>query len=739
MSPKEEDSAVLLTELNEQQRKAVSHGEGPLLVLAGAGSGKTRVITHRVAHLISERGVDPSSILAVTFTNKAAGEMRERVESLVDDPQVQPWVSTFHRFCSATLRRHIAAIGFPRGFTIYDTNDQAALLRKVLSDKRINEIRPAALQSRISHAKNSKAGPLQSLEGYEDARMTDIYKAYQAALKSAGALDFDDLLLHTIELFESQDELLERYRNRYEHILVDEYQDTNYPQYRLIRLLAPPHNNICAVGDDDQSIYRWRGADIENILRFERDFPGATIIKLEQNYRSTQTILDAAHGVVSGLSFRHPKKLWTDHGAGEQVTYYVADSEESEASFIVSQIDSMLGRRDASEFSVLFRTNAQSRSFEEALARHRIPFQLIGGVRFYERKEIKDVLAYLHLGMNPNDIVSLRRVINTPQRGIGEATIGKLELLAREKNISIWEALDKHIPFLGASGKIKKGLSLFKELIAAIGEHVAHEEPPSEVIDFILKESGYLGSLVQEQTDEAMGRIDNLKELIAAAKSFEDANPGVGAEPFLDQAALVSDADSYEPDAPRVTLMTLHCAKGLEFNVVFIAGLEEGLLPHSRNSDTTEGLEEERRLCYVGMTRARDKLYLSSARMRRRFDGFTASRSSRFIEDIPESVLDLRGGERRKPRKTTIGANVENIGKFFKDRKIDIDVNKLAKHGVAPAGADFAVGEKVELSKYGSGKIVGMEGEGDDLRYIVHFRGVGRKKILARLKKLKKA
>ncbi len=739
MSRSNNESAVLLTDLNEEQRRAVLHGDGPLLVLSGAGSGKTRVITHRVAHLISERGVDPAAIVAVTFTNKAAGEMRERVEALTDNLRVQPWVSTFHSFCSALLRRHISAIGFPRGFTIYDVDDQVALLRKVLSDMRINQIRPAALQARISRAKNSKAGPLQALEGYEDAQMIDIYKGYQAALKSAGALDFDDLLLLTIELFESEEELLERYRNRFEHILVDEYQDTNFPQYRLIRLLAPPHNNICAVGDDDQSIYRWRGADIENILRFERDFPGATIIKLEQNYRSTQMILDAAHGVVASLSFRHPKKLWTDRGAGEPVTYFVADSEESEASFTVSQIDSMLGRRAASEFAVLFRTNAQSRPFEEALGRHRIPFQLIGGVRFYERKEIRDVLAYLHLGMNPNDIVSLRRVINTPQRGIGDATISKLELLAREKEISTWEALDKHIPFLGASGKIKKGLTLFKELVAAIGEHITHGESPSEVIDFILKESGYLGALIQEQTDEAMGRIDNLKELIAAAKGFEESNPGAGTEEFLDQVALVSDTDNYEPDAPRVTLMTLHCAKGLEFNIVFLTGLEEGLLPHSRNSDTSEGLEEERRLCYVGMTRARDKLYLTSARTRRRFDGYTASRSSRFIEDVPEAVLDLRGGERRKPRKTTMGANVENIGKFFKDRKIDIDVQKLIKHGGAPAGAEFAVGEKVELSKYGSGKIVGMEGEGDDLRYIVHFRGVGKKKILAKLKKLKKA
>jgi DNA helicase-2/ATP-dependent DNA helicase PcrA len=738
MIQKQPESAEMLTELNERQRQAVLHGDGPLLVLAGAGSGKTRVITYRAAHLIGERGIAPQTILAVTFTNKAAGEMRERVEGLTGRLSPAPWVSTFHSFCSAVLRRHITAIGFPRGFTIYDVNDQTALLKKVLDDMRTDQFRPADMQARISHAKNSKAGPLAALSSYEDERLTAIYKAYQNALKAAGALDFDDLLLRAIELFESDNGILEHYRNRFEHILVDEYQDTNHPQYRLVRLLAPPHNNICAVGDDDQSIYRWRGADIENILRFEKDFPGATIVKLEQNYRSTQCILDAAHGVVQQLSGRHEKKLWTDRGAGEPVTYFLADSEESEASFIVSQIDSMLGRRQAYEFALLFRTNAQSRPFEEAFARHRIPFQVVGGVRFYERMEIKDVLAYLHLGMNYNDIVSLRRVINNPPRGVGEATIGKLELLAREKGITVWEALDKQIPFLGASTKIKNGLTFFKGLIATISEHITHDERPSEVIDFILKESGYLGALIQQNTDEAMGRIDNLKELIAAAKGFEETNPGAGTAEFLDQAALVADADSYEPDAPRVTLMTLHCAKGLEFNVVFLAGLEEGLLPHSRNTDTLEGIEEERRLCYVGMTRARDRLYLSSARTRRRFDGFIANKPSRFIEDIPEGILNQRGAERRRPRKTTVGANVENIGKFFKDRKIDIDLEKLAKHA-APGGAEFSIGEKVKLDKYGTGKIVGTEGEGDDLRYIVNFRGVGRKKILARLKKLTKA
>jgi DNA helicase-2/ATP-dependent DNA helicase PcrA len=737
MSTRNPESTAALTELNERQREAVLHGDGPLLVLAGAGSGKTRVITYRIAHLIGERGIRPEAILAVTFTNKAASEMRERAGALLDRTDSLPWVSTFHSFCSAVLRRHIAAIGFSRGFTIYDVDDQTALLKKVLDDLRISQFRPADLQARISHAKNSKVGPLAALAAAGEEHLVDVYNAYQQALKAAAALDFDDLLLRTIELFEADAGILEQYRSRFEHILVDEYQDTNRPQYRLVQFLAPPQNNICAVGDDDQSIYRWRGADIENILRFERDFPGAAIVKLEQNYRSTQSILEAAHGVVRQLTGRHEKKLWTDRGVGDLVIFFLADSEESEASFVVSQIDSLLSRYQPSGFAVLFRTNVQSRPFEEALARHRVPFQLVGGVRFYERMEIKDILAYLHLGMNHNDIVSLRRVINTPPRGIGEATIGKLELLAREKKITTWEALNEHIPFLNVGTQIKSALTLFKGLVAAIGENIAHGEKPSEVIDFILKESGYLGALIKENTDEAMGRIDNLKELIAAAKGFEEANPGSGTAEFLDQAALVADADSYEPGAPRVTLMTLHCAKGLEFSVVFLAGLEEGLLPHSRNTDTNDGIEEERRLCYVGMTRARDKLFLTAARTRRKFDGFIANKTSRFIEDIPETVLAERGGERRKSRKTTVGSNIENIGKFFKDRKIDIDIEKLTKRSTT-VGAEFAIGDKVELSKYGTGKIVDIEGEGDDLRYVVNFRGVGRKKILAKIKKLKK-
>ena len=728
-----------MTDLNERQREAVLHEGGPLLVLAGAGSGKTRVITHRVAHLIRERGVAPRGVLAVTFTNKAAEEMRSRVLQLVGEQQENPVVGTFHRFCVRVLRRFAPAIGFPSSFSIYDVGDQVALLRKVCGDLGVDGMKVPALQAAISRAKNSRGGPAEAL-GDGDPRLQEIHDAYQDGLRAAGAMDFDDLLLRTAELLEARDDLLRHHRTRFEHLLVDEYQDTNHPQYRLVRLLAPPQNNVCAVGDDDQSIYRWRGADVENILRFERDFPGTKVVKLEQNYRSTQTILDAAHGVVERLAGRRPKKLWTDRAAGEPVTLYRADSEEAEASFVVSQIEALLPRRPASDFAVLFRTNAQSRPFEEALSRHRIPYQLVGGTRFYDRKEIKDVIAYLRLAANSADLVSLRRVVSSPPRGIGEATMAKLERLAEQRGVGAWEAISNHLRFLDAGPKAKRALTLFKEMIEAVGESIQHEEPPSRAIDFVLKESGYLGALVKENSAESMGRIESLRELIAAAKGFEAANPGAGTAAFLDQAALVSESDDYDPAAPRATLLTLHCAKGLEFGVAFLVGIEEGLLPHSRNSGDPEALEEERRLCYVGMTRARDKLFLSAARTRRTYDGFARSKPSRFLDDLPTAVLDERGAEaRRKRRRTTVGANIENIGKFFKDKKIDVDLSKLRKQEAGAGGAEFRVGDRVEFAKYGVGKVVGVSGEGDELRYTVSFPGVGPKKLLARIAKLKKA
>ncbi|MCG8375539.1 MAG: UvrD-helicase domain-containing protein, partial [Chlorobiales bacterium] len=496
-----------------------------------------------------------------------------------------------------------------------------------------------------------------------------------------------------------------------------EYQDTNFPQYGLIRKLAHPKNNVCAVGDDDQSIYRWRGADVENILNFSKDFPGTRVIKLEQNYRSTQNILDGAHGVVENLLGRHPKKLWTNKGQGEKITYFLADDESSEASFVVREINSMLGQKEPSDFAVLFRTNAQSRSFEEALGRHKIPYQLIGGTRFYDRKEIKDILAYVQFAVNMDDIVSLRRIINNPSRGIGDVTITKLEAVAVREGISSWEAITEKMSFLDVTPTAKSALNKFKSLIQSIKDSIDHGESPSQVIDFVLKESEYLNALLKEGTDEAIGRIDNIKELIASAKSFEIGNPDAGTMEYLDQVSLVADTDSYEAGSPRATLMTLHCAKGLEFEIVFLVGMEDGLLPHSRNSNDPDLLEEERRLCYVGMTRAKEKLFLVGARSRRTFNGTIVCNPSRFLIDVPLSALDERGLGRlaRKKRLTTVGSNIDNISKFFKEKQIPVDMSKLEKHSAARGQGEFRKGDHVLLTKYGKGTIVATEGEGEEL------------------------
>jgi DNA helicase-2/ATP-dependent DNA helicase PcrA len=732
----------LLAQLNPQQREAVLHDSGPLLVLAGAGSGKTRVITYRVAHLIAERSVEPENILAVTFTNKAAEEMHSRVVNLLEgQTTTRPVVCTFHSFCLRILRRHIQHLGYPNDFTIYDVDDQVALMRNVCKELNCNSESPRQLQARISFAKNSKYGPESLFDHNADSQLLDIYHAYQKALKTYGAVDFDDLLLLANKLLDSVPQVLQRQREQFRHLLVDEYQDTNFHQYQLIQKLAHPDDNVCAVGDDDQSIYRWRGADITNILNFSKDFPGTRVIKLEQNYRSTQHILDAAHGIVENLLGRHPKKLWTDRGAGDLVQYFQGDDEGSEASHVVRNMNDLLKSYKPSGFAVLYRTNAQSRAFEEALGRHKIPYQLVGGTRFFDRKEIKDVLAYIQFAVNPADEVSFRRIVNNPHRGIGDVSIGKVNHRALRKNITPWQVITDQLKFLDITAAARKSLEMFREMMLVIQEHIEHGDPPSEIIDFVLKESEYLGALIKEGTEEAMGRIDNLRELIASAKSFESLNPHASTREYLDQVSLVADTDEYEPGAPRAVLMTLHSAKGLEFPVVFLTGLEEGLLPHGRNLDDPEQLEEERRLCYVGMTRARDKLFLTGARGRRTFEGFKLSKPSRFIDDIPPAVLDERGVERsfRKRRKTTVGANIDNIGKFFKDKKIDIDVHKLKKHEPGKEEGEFRKGDEVFLEKYGQGRIMALEGEGQELRYIVYFPKIGqRKKLLARVAKLKK-
>jgi DNA helicase II / ATP-dependent DNA helicase PcrA len=733
---------ALLADLNVQQREAVLHEDGPLLVLAGAGSGKTRVITYRIAHLIGQRDVAPHNILAVTFTNKAAGEMRERVRELLGDGVDElPWISTFHSFCLRILRMHIRLLGWPSSFTVYDVNDQVALLRRIIKELELEGESPRGIQGRISFAKNSKPGPDALFSGMLDENIREIYSRYQQEMKRAGAVDFDDILLLTNRLFGEHPEVLKKYQQRFHHLLVDEYQDTNFPQYQLIKSLAPPDFNVCAVGDDDQSIYRWRGADITNILNFSKDFAGTRVIKLEQNYRSTQNILDAAHGIVNDLLGRHPKKLWTDKGKGELVTYFLGDDESSEASFVVRNITQMIRTMEPSDFAVLFRTNAQSRSFEEALSRHKVPYQLVGGTRFFDRREVKDVLAYIQVALNPADIVSLRRIINVPARGIGDVTLGRIEALAEREGITAWEVIESRLQYLEVQPQFKRALELFRQLILVIREHLENDDPPSDVIDFVLKESGYLSTLIKEGTEEAIGRVDNLRELLASARAFEAANPGEGTATYLDQVSLTADVDEMDPDAPRVVLMTLHSAKGLEFPVVFLTGLEDGLLPHSRNLDDPDLLEEERRLCYVGMTRAREKLFLTGARSRRTYEGASISRPSRFLNDIPLNVLEERGSEklRAKRRLTTVGSNIDNIGKFFKDRNVDVDLSRLQKHTERRNEGEFSRGDKVFMNKYGEGQIMSIEGEGENMRYVVYFPSIGqRKKLMARVAKLKR-
>ena len=695
--------------LNPEQRAAVEAADGPLLILAGAGSGKTRVITSRIAWLIREKGVAPDSILAVTFTNKAASEMGERVDRLLGHSSLtKPLISTFHSFCVRILRRDIEALkvggdGLTRTFAIYDENDQQAVIKQIMRRMGLDtkQLKPGAVLGRISWAKNHMKDPedyyLESRDPNGE-RIAHIYQGYRAELRKCNALDFDDLLLEAVRLLKVSAEARERYQRRYRYLLIDEYQDTNRPQYELMKLLAGEHKNVCAVGDEDQSIYSWRGADIRNILEFEKDFPNARIIRLEQNYRSTQNILEAAGAVVANNKRRKGKKLWTDRQGGSMIGYYDAPDGENEALFVADRIRKFLHQeksaktqdRGAGHCAVLYRTNAQSRLFEEALRRYNISYTMVGGFSFYERAEIKDLLGYLRLICNPHDSMALQRVINTPARGIGKTTLETLERLALETGSSTWDALSAAISNRLIPSRALMALESFRQLIldaqammdpdfaGKLSAGVAATETDDadtgfefgassagssrskdkkvrafrkpgdaatlpELIRFLLDRTGYIKALETEGSPEAFSRIENLKELANAAHDAEVR--GETLAEFLDHAALASDTDQYDPDA-RVTLMTLHAAKGLEFSLVFLAGLEEGLFPHSRTLSNPDELEEERRLCYVGMTRAMNSLILTRAHYRRRFgsDAPEMSIPSRFLEEIPGRLIENLGG-----------------------------------------------------------------------------------------------
>lgn len=635
----------LLDNLNKQQREAVEHTEGPLLILAGAGSGKTRVLTHRIAYLINEKNVYPSNILAITFTNKAAREMKERVQNLLEG-SYDMWVSTFHSACARILRMEIEKLsGYKKNFIIFDTDDQVKLIKECLKELNYNEknFPPKEMISSISKAKDQLMTPSKFMDRYgRDFRLkkvADIYSLYQKKLMANNALDFDDILFKTVEIFQNNPDVLQRYQQKFKYIMVDEYQDTNYCQYMLVNLLAKSHRNLCVVGDDDQSIYSWRGADIGNILNFEKDFPDAKVIKLEQNYRSTQTILDAANSVISNNFGRKNKRLWTDNGEGRPIVTYKAMDERDEADFIIGEVDrlSFQEQRSLNNFAILYRTNAQSRVLEEMCMARGIPYKIVGGHRFYDRMEVKDVIAYLRVIQDPEGDLSIKRIINVPKRGIGKATLDTLEDYARQNGISIYEALLFVDSIEGIGKKAKNSIKEFVRLIAELMD-LAEKESASEVINQVIIRSGYLEEL-EKGDDEDQERGKNIKELISAALEYEEKNEDNSLTGFLENMALMSDIDGLDEEREGITMMTLHSAKGLEFPVVFICGLEEGLFPTQRAFFEEHQLEEERRLMYVGVTRAKEKLYLTSAFERTLYGNTSYTMESRFLREIPKELM----------------------------------------------------------------------------------------------------
>ena len=745
-----------LSQLNPEQKQAVLHTDGPLLILAGAGSGKTRVIAYRTAYLIAARHAEPDQLLAVTFTNKAAEEMRGRVERLVDTGGRRLWVSTFHAFCARVLRRE-GGVGLTRDFVIYDSSDQLTVVRRILHDLDADDKLLPARQalSAISRAKNQMLAPAQLQEESWSARgelTVKVYEAYRRSLKDANALDFDDLLLETKKLLETAEPVRRRYGERFRFVMVDEYQDTNAPQYRLIRLLTE-HRNLCVVGDPDQSIYKWRGADLRNILDFERDFPDATVVRLERNYRSTQVILDAAGAVIRQNRNRPDKRLWTDRAGGDLVRCFRGGDDLEEADFVTARLREALAA-DETPVGVLYRTNAQSRALEDALIREGVAYKIVGGVRFYERREIKDSLAYLRLLINPDDDVSVRRVINTPARGIGKGVMNSLERLAPEPvgagplfagaeadaapPDSLWRRVNRAVDEGLLPTRAVTVLRRFRDLIAGLGE-AASSEPVSDVLGKLLDRSGYLQDLRGQQTEEAEGRLDNLMELVSAARDYEVREPEASLTGFVDRLSLLSETDEEKgAENAGVWLMTLHAAKGLEFPVVFIVGLEEGLFPHMRSRGDDDELEEERRLCYVGMTRAQTRLVLTSAARRRIFGEYQASEPSRFLAEIPHELLDTVA-----PVFSTPAPAPRTFGRGSRGRWRDEGAGEQIQpdYGYAYEDEDQSVisvapGTRVRHPKFGVGTVLSVEPLTDDMKLTVRFSDIGRKTLRARFAKL---
>jgi DNA helicase-2/ATP-dependent DNA helicase PcrA len=773
--------------LNPQQQAAVSHVEGPLLLLAGAGSGKTRVITHRMAHLTEAHRVPGPCILAVTFTNKAADEMRTRVNNLLGGiGKDGPFVSTFHSFCVRLLRRDGASLaeirnGFTRQFTIYDDDDQVALIKSIFRGLGFDEkfMQYRAMCSWISHNKSHKVSP-QDVYGkatdQKTSQLASIYEQYEGRLRQANALDFDDLLLETVRLLAHDANLRFQINRRFEFVMIDEYQDTNRSQYELMRLLTEGHKNICVVGDEDQSIYGWRGADIRNILDFERDFPNATVIRLEQNYRSTKNILEAASAVVANNTERKGKWLWTESGAGEKIGRFEAFDGEQEALFIADSIEKLLSQNPADRVAVLYRTNFQSRQIEEALRRYGRDYVVVGGFSFYQRAEVKDALAYLKAVSSPQDSVSLLRIINTPARGIGKSTIEQIEQYALQHELSVWSAIGRMLEENQFPARAESALRIFKSMLEELGAAAA-ESKADDLLRQILERTGYARMLQSDNDPEAESRLGNLNELVNAAS--EAAERGESIAEFLDHAALVSDSDALDERA-TVSLLTLHNAKGLEFPIVFLAGMEEGLFPHVRSLDSKAAMEEERRLCYVGMTRSEKRLFLTSARYRRRFGGGQqeATIPSRFLREVPQALVEDLGSSRQSSRpqvdlfaeqrevreaaKRNLYTgktynSVDNIQQFFAERGRQSPATShqppktspqppatshqppIAQPPIAnsqprppaPAGRrGFRAGAMIRHPKYGRGTVLRREGDGEDAKLTVSFPGYGLKKLV---------
>jgi DNA helicase-2/ATP-dependent DNA helicase PcrA len=718
------EAKALLGGLNPEQQAAVLAVEGPVLILAGAGSGKTRVITHRIAHLVMDLGVPSEQVLAVTFTNKAAGEMKARTEALLGGAALASWISTFHAFCVRVLRREAGAAGLPAGFVIYDQDDQVAAVREALRALDLSEKLhpPRRVLSRISARKNSGRAPEEeSFDSFGAETFGRIAERYGQALEAAHAVDFDDLLLKTLALFSSNAAVREAYRRRFPYVLVDEYQDTNSAQYEIIRHLVGEGGNVTVVGDEDQSIYSWRGADIQNILDFEHDFPGARVYRLEQNYRSTQAILDTASALVAHNLRRKGKTLRAVRATGAPVRLYTATDEYEEAAWVVDRIAGE--RRGPGRAAILFRMNAQSRLFEEALLRRRLPYVVVGGVGFYERREVKDLLAYLRLVLNPRDPVALRRILNVPARGIGPKTTDELGRTADAEGLSLWEAIGLVVDEARLPARASQPLARFRELVELLREE-APRLTVKGLITRVLEASGYAAALAQEDSQESQDRLENLAELVSAAADYDAREPEGGLPGFLDQTALVSEVDQLGDDAP-VVLMTFHAAKGLEFDSVFLVGLEEGLMPHSRSLTGDEALEEERRLCYVGMTRAMERLSLTHAQSRQVFGQRRLAEASRFLDEIPEAALERSGGVRQaayaaRPMLRPSG------GSAWSGRDGSV-VPPLP-----PGLAEIRPGVRVRHPLFGVGTVLRSDGSGDDLKVTVSFAGVGAKRLVAR-------